>query len=471
MEVTVEYRVIEMDSTELIYYRELQQHVESHAMKLVIQGQSKAERELQEQKKLYLRGNKSAAEALLKTTSYFSIDLENAEVGSLALDACATLHYYRRRELRQHLHLLRRHLHHAMWLLNKCKEADAEFFWSWISAVREGVLGDRESTNLFLGCVLDAEMKCVEEDEVLWYREKPDVATRKREKKWTDDRKLIARRERQVVVMAQRALNDGKKKPAPIEPPEPLADGSQRAWAWIDKKVQAIKIPPPPITQAIKILRIKDGQIKAAPGKFGKILRNLVAVLRSYGKELPTRVRSLRLIDNTRKIRDWIDERQRQPEAMVKCYFCHEQIPSPEDLLLNIRCGHMMCSACCEDRKEVKHCRYHKCDAPAGTHLLKPATQVIGDDSHRHPHGNKIQAVIDLIRSINRDEQVLLFVQFKDMMVKVNAALKAAGIRTSLLASSGANTAKVMKKFQTYKGARKSKVLVLNPSSETAAGM
>jgi hypothetical protein len=39
------------------------------------------------------------------------------------------------------------------------------------------------------------------------------------------------------------------------------------------------------------------------------------------------------------------------------------------------------------------------------------------------------------------------------------------------LATSGANTVKVMKKFQTYKGANKSQVLVLNPSSESAAGM
>ena len=78
--------------------------------------------------------------------------------------------------------------------------------------------------------------------------------------------------------------------------------------------------------------------------------------------------------------------------------------------------------------------------------------------------------IIDLIRSMPEEEQVLMFVQFDNLMHNIVSAVHAEGIPNyGLTASSGRVVRNMVDDFQN-RGPTRKKILVLNWANSSAAG-
>jgi len=96
------------------------------------------------------------------------------------------------------------------------------------------------------------------------------------------------------------------------------------------------------------------------------------------------------------------------------------------------------------------------------------------DDNGGLRYGTKVDAIVELIESLDADEQVLIFVQFEDLGTPIENALEAAGITFySLLQPTDAARIREILAFQdnpTPADAGFRRVLVLNSSTQSSAG-
>jgi hypothetical protein len=115
------------------------------------------------------------------------------------------------------------------------------------------------------------------------------------------------------------------------------------------------------------------------------------------------------------------------------------------------------------------------CAAAARSFHVVPATELGQEDEvarfGRH-YGRKLEQMMQFIKGIPKDDQVLLFVQFDDLMEKVSTALNDHKISHYALTKKSAKiAATMMSAFQeTRDGPDKKKVLVLNVADESASG-
>jgi SNF2 family DNA or RNA helicase len=89
------------------------------------------------------------------------------------------------------------------------------------------------------------------------------------------------------------------------------------------------------------------------------------------------------------------------------------------------------------------------------------------DGVGRH-YGMKLEKLVDLIKNkIPKDEKILLFVQFVDLMEKVSEVLGQYGVKHVQISGTAAQKSKILDEFQQNKGER---VLLMNVMTESAAG-
>jgi len=180
--------------------------------------------------------------------------------------------------------------------------------------------------------------------------------------------------------------------------------------------------------------------------------------------------RRLRHIVRARRLQEWNASTHTPP----MCEGCHQVINSPESITVSGNCGHFACRTCLEKQDATQQCVISGCDVPAQPHYLHSAATLAADDNGGLRYGTKIDAIVELIKSLDIDEQVLLFVQFEDLGTPIERALEAASILYySLLQPTDAARIKDMLAFQDNprredRGFRK--VLILNSSTESSAG-
>ncbi|KAF8574267.1 hypothetical protein K439DRAFT_1665489 [Ramaria rubella] len=193
--------------------------------------------------------------------------------------------------------------------------------------------------------------------------------------------------------------------------------------------------------------------------------------LRKLTKELVGRVRSLRYFTVVRDL-----QKQQQDEIpSVHCPGCgRESLPVAEIGVLS-SCGHMGCLTCVIACAEQEECVYHAsgdCKAAARVlNIVKAETLGVDDairDGHGKHFGRKLEMVVELIKEhIPQEERVLIFVQFPDLMKKVNEALTAKKIK--FLEIKGTATVK-SKNLETFQSSDSQRVLLLNVMDESASG-
>ncbi|KAF8338028.1 uncharacterized protein EI90DRAFT_3279585 [Cantharellus anzutake] len=191
--------------------------------------------------------------------------------------------------------------------------------------------------------------------------------------------------------------------------------------------------------------------------------------LKKLEKELVGRVRSLRYFTVVRDL-----QRKTDHNKHSKCPSCEKTDLPISNIAILSSCGHTGCHTCVMNSAQNEECVSRAatgCNAPARV-LNVVKAETLGEDEHRSADvkhfGKKLEKIVFLIKDIPKDERVLLFVQFPDLMKKVGEALTEGGI--SFLEIKGSPTARSKNLMAFQNPDAKEKVLLLNVGDESAAG-
>ena len=197
-------------------------------------------------------------------------------------------------------------------------------------------------------------------------------------------------------------------------------------------------------------------------------LKNVTSQLRKLESELLSRRRALRFLSTAEELQLWQCENGPHP----KCRGCGKAEEDPSSTFVLGLCGHVACGQCLENRRsENPGCVSEDCTSAAGPQHIHVGTSF---RSIRQPggYGAKIDSVILLIQEVAEDDQLLLFVQFQPLLTKICGALDAAQITYHAISDGEtAGAATLALDFQRNISETRKKVLILNPSNESAAGL
>ena len=333
---------------------------------------------------------------------------------------------------------------HAAWLAQQCERAKEQqyrgpHFPQWQTELERNTLGDLTVIS-DLRRYIDAALQNVDADtEEKYYRDPPTKAQLEQEENAATALKKLKKAERSK---ARKAKNTSK--------------GSQKPNESVQEDGTEPDLPDP-----------RENKIGRDDSKaYNEALRKVIGHLRHLAKELTSRTRSLRFSRGAYTLY--------QSHTNVTCMTCGEFVIDYDKISINISCGHLTCEKCIQkhaNRNVVPVCTVKGCDGLAESFCMRKAVDLVGD-GETGKYGSKLSSVIELINSIPKDEQVLLFVQFEDLMLKIASALETANISNySLHKQEIRKMNDIMNDFQENQGADKRKVLLLDASSEAAAGM
>lgn len=209
---------------------------------------------------------------------------------------------------------------------------------------------------------------------------------------------------------------------------------------------------------------------------FQEDLRQVSSALRKLFDEAISRARALRLLKAIR----YFQELEPTNPSLRNCSKCGHMPPADGNMFILGQCGHVACEACLADAQANEECMVEFCGGSAQTyHILR--TENLGrDEANRTgtPYGGKkFEELVKLLQDtkrIEKDDQVILFVQFEQLMKAAKTALEANGITHSAINAAGTGGGKIVEEFkkEASRGKlQKPKVLILNLGGETAAGL
>ncbi|KAE9396876.1 hypothetical protein BT96DRAFT_921812 [Gymnopus androsaceus JB14] len=192
--------------------------------------------------------------------------------------------------------------------------------------------------------------------------------------------------------------------------------------------------------------------------------------IRRLTKELIGRVRSLRYFTVVRDL-----QKQREQPPDLSCPACgRDKLPVEEASVLS-SCGHIGCNDCVRtfaEKEECVHAKEGGCKSAARViNVVKAETLGVDDverDGRGKHFGMKLEEVVKLIKKkIPKDDRVLVFVQFPDLMKKVTEAFDHHKIEFLEIRGTASQKSKNLEKFQNDS---KERVLLLNVMDESASG-
>lgn len=196
-------------------------------------------------------------------------------------------------------------------------------------------------------------------------------------------------------------------------------------------------------------------------GKENSKACELAAKVNALAKGLLTSVRSRRYISNVQDVRD-------SALSDVECdsESCYADGTLGQKIAVSALCGHRVCQQCHASARKQHESQWAAagCSAAQQDHHLLWSHK-LKQSSSASPHGAKIEAALQLLEKVmKKGEKAILFVQYRDQVHQVSAALKDACIPTTTVndKSAGEQIASFCTNNDT--------VLVLNASDETAAG-
>ncbi|KAF5361779.1 hypothetical protein D9756_002318 [Leucocoprinus leucothites] len=191
--------------------------------------------------------------------------------------------------------------------------------------------------------------------------------------------------------------------------------------------------------------------------------------IRRLTKEMVGRIRSLRYFTVVRDLQKHVSQR-----PSISCPSCgRENIPVEEAAVLS-SCGHMGCQSCVRASAEQEECVYAAsgaCKSAARVLNVVLANTLGEDDVERDGRGKhfgmKLEKVVQLIKKQPKEDRILVFVQFPDLMKKVAEALKYHKIPFLEIRGTAHQKSKNLEEFQNNSEER---VLLLNVMDESASG-
>ena len=204
-------------------------------------------------------------------------------------------------------------------------------------------------------------------------------------------------------------------------------------------------------------------------------LREHTHQLIALQKELVGRVRSLRFFQSVR------DLQAKVATATVKCQVCLKEVKKSNTSVLST-CGHFGCLVCLRENASKQACGVAGCNCAQrdssvvsadslGTELSMQGKKGKGSVSVIGKHGSKLIDLVNHINNIPKEERILVFVQFTDLMAQVANVLNEAGIKTLKLKGSVHQQTGALDEFQQEDMKKGSaRVLLLLGRDESASG-
>jgi hypothetical protein len=197
-------------------------------------------------------------------------------------------------------------------------------------------------------------------------------------------------------------------------------------------------------------------------------LKAIMNDVSKLGLELLSRRRALRFMSTTREFQLW----QCALGPAPTCLGCDKAADDPSKTFVLGLCGHVACMECLEKRCPGTGCVTRGCSSAADPQHIHVATDFASIQQTGSLHGTKLQSIISLILDVADNDQVLLFVQFQSLLEVICGALKTSGISYYAIPDGAvAGAGRMAHDFQENQSESKKKVLVLNPSNESAAGL
>ncbi|KFY20881.1 hypothetical protein V491_03351 [Pseudogymnoascus sp. VKM F-3775] len=432
-----------LPAAERAIYLELQQLLAASDFKMT-KGKRAMENDRMKRIRELLGQSDSVGEALMKCASHFTLDELHDGLNN-APDACAVIVGIRNKQLDALEIDLNRTLRQAEYLHLSCEDPCDQYI-SLKRQVESNHFGDVDACNAISMAMKEAAKNSSHDDWEEFY---------------------MTHEEREIVLAAAGRAKPGAK---PKAKKRRRDDSESDGISSIDGPEETQKLLP-------LLPYGRNGNIEYAH----TALRDVTNVLRKMVIEYVSRKRCLRFFDYVRNLqKHYTDLRLGNDKGVgCTCSKCEKTGLSPEEISILSQCGHIACDDCRAKHEKIfynnlaakEECLVAGCSAiNKQWQVIKAPELGIEDDSTRkgRHYGKKIEDIISLVKNIPDTEQVLLFVQFTDLLDKIVGAFM--DKRITYLSLDKGDPAKTLTKFQTETGKEKSKVLILNIGDASAAG-
>ena len=107
------------------------------------------------------------------------------------------------------------------------------------------------------------------------------------------------------------------------------------------------------------------------------------------------------------------------------------------------------------------------CNAAVRVTSVVRCEHLVGEQTHT-VFGTKLEQIVDCVKALPKTDRILIFVQFPDLLEKVEEALTAHGVKCLTVAGSAVSRSNTIQNFQTAED--KARVLLLNLGDASASG-
>ncbi|KFY42226.1 hypothetical protein V495_04619 [Pseudogymnoascus sp. VKM F-4514 (FW-929)] len=435
-----------LPAAERAIYLELQQLLAASDFKMT-KGKRAMENDRMKRIRELLGQSDSVGEALMKCASHFTLDELHDGLNN-APDACAVIVGIRNKQLDALEIDLNKTLRQAEYLHLSCEEPCDQYV-SLKRQVESNHYGDVDACNAIFMAMNEAEKLSSHDDWEEFY---------------------MTQEERDIVLAAEARAKPGQKSKAKATKKRKRDDSESDGIVSTDGPDDSQKLLP-------LLPYGRNGNVEYAH----TALRDVTNILRKMVIEYVSRKRCLRFFDYVRNLQKHYTNLRFGNEAGAGCTCskCEKTGLSPEEISILSQCGHTACDSCRANHEKMfynnlaakEECLVAGCSAiNKQWQVIKAPELGVEDDSTRkgRHYGKKIEDIISLVKNIPDTEQVLLFVQFTDLLDKIVGAFK--DKRITYLSLDKGDPAKTLTKFQTETGKEKSKVLILNIGDASAAG-
>ena len=206
-----------------------------------------------------------------------------------------------------------------------------------------------------------------------------------------------------------------------------------------------------------------------------KLIQGIDDLVEDFG----SRLRSFRFFESASKAQQWYKENALQtvkrrilpsaPECAAEG--CNARGTNPDKFYIMGLCGHFLCEVHWSNALD-DHCPAKYCGVAVVNTNSYSATELGADHgTELSQYGSKVEAIIKLIKDeIPAEDQVLLFIQWDDIMEYVSRAFTASGISNHALTANNQKIVDHLDDFQHNSKSDRAKVMMLNSSNMTAAG-
>lgn len=374
-----------------------------------------------------LHNAKSHEEALLKCCSHFDL---GAQTTANAMKACDVLVKLRKDDLKDLLVDFRKQIKQSTALAHKlASEYDGSIcyhYQTFLDQSKNNNFGDDDTNGKIAGLLQKAEARWTENDIYEFFVEVPLGETLPKKKAATKKK--------------------GKAKAGDGEVESSEEDGDTRA-------------------------HMPENENKTVA-----TLRLLQYTLRRSTRELTGRVRSLRFFGMVRDLQTGRSEAD-MDDSMPSdkdCESCGRKNLPFKDVAMISMCGHHGCLDCITKAANLSRCVVERCDTqPRPMHIIE-ATK-LGEDDFKvgdgKRYGQKLEQILELIQDrIPKDEKIIIFVQFEELMFKLKEILDDHRVGYNHVTGTAHHRSKELLAFQGGSTSGGKRVLLLTVMDESAAG-